>query len=276
VRLGFNTACSLPYPIEDELPAIAAAGFDDVELRTPELRDWLAERSLDELRRLLDAHGLRVGSINALEFVSFRGGDDPALREEAGELFAWARALGAPCVIAVPSPTPSPTTSWDEVVSASVAAMSDLARLAEPLDITVGFEPLGFGWCSVRTVAGACEILDAVRPGNVGLVIDLFHLALGGSALAELDALDGARVPIVHVDDVRIATREATTDADRLLPGQGELPIADVLGRLVRRGFDGLVSLELFTPAYWEWGVEQIAARGYAASAPYLRAVEPR
>src|SRR4051794_37969715 len=102
----------LPASIEDELPAIAAAGFDEVELRTPELRDYLQDHSMEDLRRLLNQHGLRVGSINALEFVTFRS-DDSAVAECA-EHARWARILECECVIGVPSPTPTFETSWDE------------------------------------------------------------------------------------------------------------------------------------------------------------------
>jgi 2-keto-myo-inositol isomerase len=270
VRLGINTSCTMPYDIESEVPAIAAAGFEWIELRTPELRDFLATRSPADLKRLLDEHGLRVGSINALEFVSFRGDGYAAVREDAREQFEWAAALDCDCVIAVPSPTPSWQTTWDEVVAESAAVMADLASLAAPLGITVGFEPLGFGWCSVRTVGGASEILNAVEAENVGLVIDLFHFELGGSRLEDLDAIAGDRIPIVHVDDLVRRVPEAATDADRLFPGDGDIPVGAILARLRERGFDGLVSLELFTPEYWEWDVRRIAERGYASSAPLI------
>jgi 2-keto-myo-inositol isomerase len=266
MRIGINTACTMPYDIESEIPAIAAAGFEWVELRVPEIRDFLRGSSLGELRRLLDENGVRVGSINALEFVSFRGSDYARVLDEGRELFEWAAELGCDCVIAVPSPTPSRHTTWDEIVSESVTAMSDLAAIAEPLGVTVGFEPLGFGWCSVRTVAGAYEILTAVTPGNVGLVLDLFHFALGGSRIEELDMIDGARIPIVHIDDAVQRTNEARTDADRVFPGEGDLPIDEVCARLRARGFSGLLSLELFTPEYWAWTPRRIADVGYDAT----------
>jgi 2-keto-myo-inositol isomerase len=258
----------MPYSIETEIPALAAAGFEWVELRTPELRDYLESNSLSSLRRLLDGCGMRVGSINAIDFVTFRGDSYPeSVRDECKRQCEWAAELACDCLIAVPSPTPSRQTSWEEICSESVRVLSDLASLTAPLGITLGFEPLGFGWCSVRTVAGACEILDAVAPAPVGLVLDLFHFALGGSRLEELDRLDASRIPIVHVDDVIRGTVEATTDADRVFPGDGDLPIDEICARLVQGGFSGLLSLELFRPEYWEWEPRRIAERSYASLA---------
>jgi 2-keto-myo-inositol isomerase len=255
----------LPSSIAAELPAIAAAGFDEVELRTPELREYLQTHSMEDLRRLLNTHGLRVGSINALEFVTFR--DDDSAAADCAEHARWARTLECDCVIAVPSPTPTWQTSWDEVVTESVRVLNRLCEVANPLGITVGWEPLGFGWCSVRTVAGAAEILSRVE-GDAGLVVDLFHFALGGSRLEELGELGAVRIPIVHLDDLPRTTVEATTDAMRVFPGEGDLPL-DAIGQQLRAaGFDGLLSLELFTPKVWEWPVERIAQRSYETSAP--------
>jgi 2-keto-myo-inositol isomerase len=267
MRLGINTSCMLPADIETEIPAIAAAGFEWVELRTPELRNYLRANSLASLRRLLDDCGVRVGSINALEFVSFRGESYTGVLDECRELCEWSAALGCDCVIAVPSPTPSHETTWHEIRSESERVLTDLASITAPLGITLGFEPLGFGWCSVRTVAGACEILNAVGSPQVGLVLDLFHFALGGSRMQELDMIDATRMPIVHVDDFVRGTTEAATDADRLFPGDGDLGIDEICSRLVARGFSGLFSLELFRPEYWELDVQWVAERGHATLA---------
>src|SRR5262249_49783928 len=114
------------------------------------------------------------------------------------------------------------------------------------------------------------EVLDAAGTRNTGLVIDLFHLALGGSQLAELDAVDGSRVPIVHLDDVVLGTREAATDADRVLPGEGDLPLDEVRRPPVARGLDGLVSVELFRPDDWELAPAVVLARSHAAAAPVV------
>jgi 2-keto-myo-inositol isomerase len=264
VKLAINTSCTLPATIEEEIPGIAAAGFEWVELRTPELREYLRTHTIGELAALLAAAGVRVGSINALEFVSFRGDEYAGVQAECRELCGWAAELGCEYVIAVPSPTPSKDTTWGEIRSESVRALDDLSAIAAGYGVRLGFEPLGFGWCSVRTVAGANEILSAVEDAGVGLVLDVFHFALGGSRMQELDLVDAASIPIVHVDDAVRGTIEAMTDADRVFPGEGDLPVDEICGRLVARGFSGLLSLELFRPEYWEWEPARVAERGYA------------
>jgi 2-keto-myo-inositol isomerase len=273
VKLGFNTSCTLTSSIEDEIPAIAAAGFEWVELRTPELRDHLRSNSIASLKNLLDDAGVRVGSINALEFVSFRGAGYADVRAECDELCGWAAELGCEYLIAVPSPTPSRETTWDEIRSESTTVLSDLGGVAAAHGVRLGFEPLAFGWCTVRTVAGALEILREAGPHPVGLVLDLFHYALGGSRREELDLIAPGQLAIIHVDDVVLGTNEATTDADRVFPGDGDLPLAEICRALVADGFDGLFSLELFRPEHWEWEPRRVAERGYATLAATAAAV---
>jgi 2-keto-myo-inositol isomerase len=267
MELALNTACTMPYDVATEIPAISAAGFTHVELRIPELRDYLPEHSLQDLRSLLQSHGLRVASINALEFVTFRGDDYQRVRSECAEVCAWAAELDCPLVIAVPSPTPTWQTTWSEVKAESASVLRDLASIAEPHGVTVGFEPLGFGWCSVRTVAGAAEILAEAAAPNLAEVIDLCHFHLGGSTPAEIDRLDPRALPIVHVDDVAEGPLEASTDADRVFPGEGSLPIGAVCERLRGIGFSGILSVEVFRPEYWELPVDEICRRAYAATA---------
>jgi hypothetical protein len=51
-----------------------------------------------------------------------------------------------------------------------------------------------------------------------------------------------------------------------LLPGEGVIPLDDILVRLKQIGFDGLCSVELFRPEYWERDPEDLAAAARAAT----------
>jgi 2-keto-myo-inositol isomerase len=69
------------------------------------------------------------------------------------------------------------------------------------------------------------------------------------------------------------------TDAHRLYPGDGAIPAVDILTALRRSGYDGVVSIEIFRPEYWEQDPRAVAATarqkaldvleraGYAAAA---------
>jgi 2-keto-myo-inositol isomerase len=55
-------------------------------------------------------------------------------------------------------------------------------------------------------------------------------------------------------------------DAHRLLPGEGVIPLDDILTRLRQIEFDGLCSIELFRPEYWERDPVELATAARAAT----------
>jgi 2-keto-myo-inositol isomerase len=128
-----------------------------------------------------------------------------------------------------------------------------MAAIARDHGVRIGFEFLGFRDCSVNTLRAARAIVEEVADPAVGLVIDAFHYYVGGSTWEMLDGLDHRALFIVHLDDAEDRPREHLTDAHRLLPGEGVIPLRPLLRRLEALGYDGVYSVELFRPEYWTW-----------------------
>jgi 2-keto-myo-inositol isomerase len=104
----------------------------------------------------------------------------------------------------------------------------------------------------VQTLGLADEIVVKVNRRNIGLVIDSFHFYTGGSTIDMIDALDPKRLFIFHIDDAEDLPRDQLTDAHRLLPGLGILPLKEIVAAFKRIGYDGVASVEIFRPEYWE------------------------
>jgi sugar phosphate isomerase/epimerase len=87
---------------------------------------------------------------------------------------------------------------------------------------------------------------------RLGIVFDAFHFFVGGSTLEEINPTATRLIRLVHINDVDAARkpREMLTDADRLLPGEGVLPLDAMLCALAANGYDGACSLEVMRPAY--------------------------
>jgi sugar phosphate isomerase/epimerase len=93
----------------------------------------------------------------------------------------------------------------------------------------------------------------------------VYHLFKGGSDFHGLSLVGGAAIHVMHLNDYPGAIpRETIADRDRVYPGDGVAPLADIIGQLRANGFQGVFSLELFNPAYWEQPVEQVLATGLA------------
>ncbi len=69
----------------------------------------------------------------------------------------------------------------------------------------------------------------------------------------------------VQVCDLAGVPRELATDADRILPGEGDFRLDPIIHHLHNIGYDGWVSLELLNPTLWQLKVSQVAELGMGA-----------
>jgi 2-keto-myo-inositol isomerase len=271
--LGFNGATTMKATLSEDIAAASKAGFKALEVWAAKMDTYLADYSLDDLNAIFTEHRVHPASINSIEFITFRSADDYVLiKARCHELCARADALGCGKIVVVPSPTPEGGASWEAIKAESVRVLHDLADITVPFGVQLAFEFLGFTWCSVRTLAQCWEIVQAVNRSNVGLVIDTCHFYAGGSELSSIEAVDPERLLIFHINDVEARPLETIEDAHRLLPGEGVIPLDDILARLKRIGFDGLCSIELFRPEYWERDPVELAT---AARAATMKMLEP-
>lgn len=60
-----------------------------------------------------------------------------------------------------------------------------------------------------------------------------------------------------HIDDSEDYPIGTLTDANRVWPGEGVIPLKEILNTLKQIGFNKVATIELFNPQYWEWDVEK-------------------
>ncbi len=265
--LAFHGATTMPCDLETDIAVTAATGLRALEVWAAKIDRYLTEHSLPDLNTLFVSHGVLPLTINSIEFIAFRPPNEYAsIRARCRELSRIAQAVGCPTVVVVPSPTPDRNLPWAEVVAEYVRVLRDLGGIAGEFGVRLSFEFLGFGWCSVRTPRAAAEIVQATGRANVGMTLDAAHFFGGGGLLSEISQLDPARIFAFHLDDLEDTPKEAITDATRLLPGLGVVPLADICAQLQAIGYDGPCSIELFQPEYWGWDPYRLAAEARAAA----------
>jgi 2-keto-myo-inositol isomerase len=264
--LAINGATTMKATLPEDIAAASAAGFKALEIWAAKMDTYLEANSVERLKALFDEAGLQPASINSIEFITFRPPEEyEAIKSRCRELCELAQALGCSKVVVVPSPTPE-DVEWNEVKDESVRVLRELSEIAYPRGVQLAFEFLGFPWCSVRTLAQCWDIVKETQRGNVGLVIDTCHFYAGGSKLDSIEQAEPEKILIFHINDVEARPLETIEDAHRLLPGEGVIPLEDILVRLKHIGFDGLCSVELFRPEYWERDPVELAAAARTAT----------
>ena len=265
-----NGATTMHADLMTDIKAASAANFDYVEIWAAKLREFLKANSVADLKKLIEENNLKPYSINSIEHITFRSADDYAkIKAECEELARIASEINCPYVVVVPGKLPENATKA-EIEEESVRVLNELADIAGKYGVGLAFEFLGQTDCSVQTLDFCKEIVERVNRENVGLVIDTFHFYAGNSSFEAIETLDPEKLFIFHINDAEDLPRETLTDAHRLYPGTGILPIKEIKERFDQIGYDRMVSIEIFRPEYWSEDPFEVARKAKAATEKVL------
>ena len=266
MKIALNGATTMHADLSTDIKAASAAGYDLIEIWSAKLYRYLETHTVADLKAELAAARIEPYSINSIEHVTFRGIDDyDKILAECETLSSIAGRIGCPYIVGVPGKLP-PAVSKETVVTESIRVLNELADIAVDHGVSLAFEFLGQTDCSVQTLDLANEIVDKVDRYNVGLVLDSFHFYAGNSTFEALGALDPKKLFIFHINDAEDLPREQLTDAQRLYPGEGILPLAEIRRHFDAIGYDRMVSIEIFRLEYWEQDPFEVAGRAKAAT----------
>jgi sugar phosphate isomerase/epimerase len=133
-----------------------------------------------------------------------------------------------------------------------------LRRLDGVLDgtgVRLGVEFLGVKtlrperpYAFVQSMAEANRLLEEAGARNIGLTLDSYHWYAGGDTLETIRQTPAARIALLHVNDAKDVPRERLDDQDRVMPGEGVIPLADWLAAIAATGFEGYIALEVLGP----------------------------
>jgi sugar phosphate isomerase/epimerase len=235
------------WPLETVLEGVAAAGFLAVGLD----HYSLGARDAADVAALLQARGLRCSDVGIVPVGALD------LRH-VERLAATATAVGARLAVAALSAD----VSHADAVHDLRAAASVLA----PAGVRLAFEFTAYG--NVRSLAQAVALCEDVGWERCGLLVDAWHVFRGGESLADIAALDGGRIALVHVDD---GAAEPLTDGTnegrfhRLVPGTGSFDLDGFFDALDVAGYEGPICLEVLSDDLRALPPAEGAARLYSS-----------
>ena len=87
---------------------------------------------------------------------------------------------------------------------------------------------------------------------SLGMCFDVFHYYIGPSKLEDLGYLTAENLFHVQLSDLAQLPRELASDADRILPGDGDFLLAPIVEHLRRDRLRGPVAVELMNPHIWQ------------------------
>ncbi len=255
-----NTSTIRPASLRDKINAAAEAGYDGIEPWVEDLEKYEAEGGdLNALGRQIRDKGLFVPNVIGL-WECMPAGEDawqaslPATRNR----MRMCAAIGSQHVAAIPAPDRA-----DFDLKWGADRYRDLLQIGrEEYGLVVAFEFVGF-FKGVHRLGQACAVAVDACDADACLIADTFHLYRGGSGFDGLCHLDGAFIANFHWNDVPASPpREELGDQHRIYPGDGILPLRQVLESLKGIGYTGPLSLELFNREHWEQDPKVVAETG--------------
>jgi 2-keto-myo-inositol isomerase len=251
--------------LSGDIQAASKAGYDLIEIWAKKMEAYFYGHTLDDLKKLMEKAGLKPLAINSVEFITFNSSWEKINTLNLITRYAeMADRLGCPYLVLVPSPRP-PGVADKEVFEESVNVLLEISDRFKKSKVRFAFEFLGFNWCSVSTLERDYKIVKAVDRDNIGLVLDSFHFYAGGSSISSIKDVDRQKIFIFHINDAGNLPKAQLQDAHRLYPGEGVIPLKEIVSQLKEIRYDGPVSLEMFRPEYWTRPPEEVAKKGLEA-----------
>jgi 2-keto-myo-inositol isomerase len=259
--LGFNQATTLKNSTTlNDLELAEKYGFDFMEFQMTPLYSYLENHTVAELKSFFDESRLKPYALNALEYFNLKTPREfKDVEKEFIRMCEIATSIGCGIIILVPSRINRKLTAR-EIREDSVNCIKRLLEIiyARQYNVKLSYEFIGFSDFSVNNFSSCYEIVEELNDERVGMTIDCSHFYASGSKISDLRNANGKKIFAFHVNGSKDKPLNELTDADRIWPGDGVMPLDEILPVLKGIGFNGAASIELFNPDYWKLGAEEV------------------
>ncbi len=254
--------------LETLVDAAAWAGFSaltvpssvcDVVVRDP--------KRLHELRARMASAGVSITTVDPLVHGlpglgsgsgmphEYRG----LLESSVDDCCRYAEKLGARMVnVAHVTGSPTPLPALIDCIGSFSTTLN-----AHGISVAVEFIP-GTG---IPDFAAALAIANAVGTGTVGITFDTWHFNRSGGNPYDVDSDDLAAIMSLQINDApqRSVGGPHVPGAERLMPGEGILPLTSLLNLVLLPGTDLSVGIEVFSAELRRLGPRAAAQRAFEA-----------
>lgn len=228
-------------------------GFGGLVFDIREATRLADERGIDAVRALFRQAGVLPASWSVPGTDARNPADERDLAALPGYL-AVARALECPRATSF-LPPGSNDRAYAENFSWTVERLRPFAAALADAGCWFGLEFCGpktylreFRHEFIYTIAGVLELGEAIGTGNIGVLLDAFHLYTSGGTNDDIDQLSADEIVMVHVNDaVAGVERDDQMDLVRMLPvTTGVIDIVGFMDKVKQTGYDGPVMAEPF------------------------------
>ncbi|HEY1921012.1 MAG TPA: TIM barrel protein [Streptosporangiaceae bacterium] len=245
IRRSIATVC-LSGTLEDKLAATALAGFDGVEIFENDLIG--SPTSPAGIRAEANRLGLSIDLYQPFRDAEGAPRDRWAtVLRRARHKFGLMSDLGTEVILVCSSVAPD-TIDDDDLAAQQ---LSELADLAEQRGLRIAYEALAWGR-HVSSWEHSWRIVSLAGHPALGLCLDSFHILSRSPRPPLLDEVPGNKIFFVQLADAPALDMDVLqwSRHHRVFPGQGAFDLTRFTDAVLRTGYDGPLSLEVFNDLF--------------------------
>ncbi|MGJ4955415.1 bifunctional sugar phosphate isomerase/epimerase/4-hydroxyphenylpyruvate dioxygenase family protein [Bradyrhizobium sp. HKCCYLRH2015] len=237
---------SISGALDEKLKAIAAAGFDTVEIFENDLVAFgMRPREIGQMCRDL---GLSICAYQP--FRDFEGMPEPQRARNfirAERKFDLMQELGTDLLLICSSVSPAALGGIDR----AAADFQELGERAARRGLRVGYEALAWGR-HVHDYRDAWEIVRRADHKAIGVILDSFHALAPALPTNAIRAIPADKIFLVQLADAPKLELDVLSWSRhfRSFPGQGDLPVGEFMEAVAATGYSGPLSLEIFNDQF--------------------------
>lgn len=265
-RMAMSEMTTIRWSLLDDVAHYRAEGIEALSMWRRKVADFGEERAVELIRD----SGLTVASLSSAGGFTGHGGH--SLRsaiDDAREALRLASNLQAGCLVVVAGSRAGHTQKHvRKLLRDALVEVGDMAAQCNvPLALLPMHPLFAKGTSFLTSLDETLDVLHDCQHPFVGLAFDLYQLSLTpdlGSRVA--DALPWIKT--VQLSDARATPR---SDNDRLPPGEGVLPVCEIIEQLEAGGYQGHYDLEIWSDDLWKQDYVQVLQRcrdGFQRLAP--------
>ncbi|SDI33703.1 sugar phosphate isomerase/epimerase and 4-hydroxyphenylpyruvate domain-containing protein [Nonomuraea jiangxiensis] len=249
---------SVSGTLTEKLEAIAAAGFDGVEIFENDL--LVCPLPPEEIRARAADLGLGIDLYQP--FRDFEAVPADLLERNlrrAEHKFRLMERLGAGLLLVCSNV--SPDAIGDDELAAGQLRL--LAERAAEHGIRIAYEALAWGR-HVNEYLHAWRLVHLADHPNLGTCLDSFHILSRGSDPIGIEAVPGEKIFFLQLADAPRLAMDVLqwSRHHRCFPGQGNFDVAGLVRHALNAGYAGPLSLEVFNDVFRQAAAERTALDG--------------
>ena len=144
------------------------------------------------------------------------------------------------------------TLGWQDAAERFAGAIQPCVQTARAAGIGLAIEPTSHLYADISLVHGLSDTTRIATMAGIGVIPDLFACWSNADILAAVDDA-GPLLAVIQVSDYVYGDRALPC---RAVPGDGDIPLRELVGRIAGTGFTGYYDLEIIGPRIEKEGHE--------------------